>query len=78
MSCDCIKRVEEGLAGHKLDIAIMWRGNALVGETYTALTRCDNGRKETRSGKPKIFAHTYCPFCGVKYAGQPVDGGTHA
>ena len=72
MTCNCITEIEalDNMKAHKLDVAIMLRGNALVAETYTQLDRRDNGRKETRSGQPKIFAHTYCPFCGERY--QPI------
>lgn len=67
--CNCIQQIEAGLDEHTLDTAIMWSrsANTLTSRTYSGLTRKDNGRPETRSKKPRIFAHTFCPFCGVRY-----------
>lgn len=80
MTCNCINEIEQLLPEHKLDISIMIRGNSLVAETYTGLDRRDNGRKETRSGKPRLFAHKFCPFFGVLYApvAEPSEEGTVA
>lgn len=73
MACDCITEIEAKLPDHKLEIAFMLRGNTLTSETCSRLERRDNGRRESRSGKPKIFAHTFCPFCGERYAERGSD-----
>lgn len=74
MSCDCVGEIERLNPDHKLEIAIMLRGNSLSAETCTNLMRRDNGKRESRSGKPKIAAHTYCPFCGRRYADAQEGG----
>ncbi|MFY9351659.1 MAG: hypothetical protein WBL20_07825 [Sphingobium sp.] len=65
--CDCISDIDSKLEEHSLDTAICFAGNALVARTYTSLRRKDNLRPETRSKKPRLFAHTFCPFCGERY-----------
>lgn len=72
MSCDCIKIVDQKLneTGHKLDVAIFWCGtNSLTARPYSRVLRKDNGKQETRNGKPKVFAFSFCPFCGEEYSG---------
>lgn len=68
-ACNCISTLEAELPEHKLDIAIMWsqRSNTLTARTYTRLNRRDNDKAESRSGKPRLVAHTFCPFCGVRH-----------
>lgn len=69
MSCDCISEIEAELPEHKLDIAICFSraNNTMTARTYTALDRRDTGKRETRSKQPRIFGHTFCPFCGARY-----------
>ena len=68
MTCSCIAEIEQGLPDHKLDLTLMWSRSAgtLTAATYTPLIRKDTGKAERRSGKPSLFAHSHCPFCGVK------------
>lgn len=75
MTCNCIGEIERLNPDNKLEIAIMLRGNSLTAETCTNLLRSDNGKRESRSGKPKIAAHTFCPFCGTRYAEGQEGGG---
>lgn len=70
-SCNCISEIDSKLEEHTLDTAICFSGNQLVARTYSNLRRKDNNRPETRSKKPRLFAHTYCPFCGVRYEVEP-------
>lgn len=73
MTCNCLKDVEAKLAetGHKLDVAIFWTGNnGLDARPYSRILRKDNGKQESRRGKPKVFSFTFCPFCGTKYQGD--------
>ncbi len=65
MACDCISEINAKLEEHSLDTGIAFSGGALIARTYTDLIRKDNGKKETRSKKPRLFAHNFCPFCGV-------------
>lgn len=69
MSCNCIETINAELTEHQLDISIMWsrERNTLEARTYTSLKRRDNGRPESRRNKPRLFAHTFCPFCGTRY-----------
>lgn len=75
MTCNCIDNISKELTEHNLDTAIMWPrdGGTLTSRTYTSLTRKDNGRAETRSKMPRIFAHTFCPFCGERYDPVPAE-----
>lgn len=77
MTCNCIAEIESGLPEHKLELALMWsrEANTLEARTYTALERRDTGKPERRSGKPRIFAHTFCPFCGTRYDAPAQEGG---
>lgn len=69
MTCNCITDIENKLEEHTLETAIMFGQNAceLTCQTFTGLKRRDTRKSETRSGKPRIFAHTFCPFCGTRY-----------
>jgi hypothetical protein len=70
-SCECITEIDARLEEHTLDTAICFSGNSLVARTYSSLRRKDTGRPETRSRKPRLFAHTFCPFCGERYVPAP-------
>ena len=67
MACDCITKLNAELTEHEVEAGIMLRKDGMTAETYSGLIRKDNFRLETRSKKPRYFAHTFCPFCGVKY-----------
>lgn len=69
--CKCIEEIDAKLEEHTLDTAICFSGNSLVARTYSGLRRKDNGKPETRSRQPRIFAHTFCPFCGTRYYAEP-------
>lgn len=69
--CNCITDINSKLEEHKLDVSICFSGNELVARTYTSLQRKDNGRAETRSKKPCLVAHKFCPFCGTRYEPEP-------
>ena len=67
MACNCIETINAELKEHTLEAGILLRKNGMTSETYSGLIRKDNYRLETRSKKPRYFAHTFCPFCGVRY-----------
>lgn len=73
MTCACITQLEAGLPGHRLDTTLIWdrAANSLTLATYTPLVRRDTGRRETRSTMPRLVAHTFCPFCGVRQQPEP-------
>lgn len=73
MPCQCITEINAELKEHTLDTAIMWGKGALSERTYTSLRRKDTGRSESRSAKPRVFAHTFCPFCGTRYQPEPAS-----
>ena len=73
MTCNCIADIDAGLEKHTLDTAICFSGNMLVARTYSGLRRRDNNRPETRSREPRLFAHTFCPFCGTRYVPEPIS-----
>lgn len=75
-SCNCIADIDGKLEEHSLDSAIVWTDGQLIARTYTQLRRKDNGKPETRSRKPRLFAHSYCPFCGASYKNEPAKPGT--
>lgn len=73
MTCSCISDINAQLDGQQLDTSIClshdMRGMYL--RTFTGLIRTDTGKAEKRSSKPRIAAHTFCPFCGTRYDPQP-------
>ncbi len=80
MTCNCITEINEKLPEHKLDIAICFsrEKNELTARTYTSLKRRDNGKRETLSKQPRLFGHTFCPFCGTRYEPAPAEEGCAA
>lgn len=68
--CDCIDKMQAELPDHKLDVSLAIRAGSMNMETYTALLRKDNGRRESRSKQPRLIAHSFCPFCGVSLRGD--------
>lgn len=74
MACNCINEIDTKLAAEhhlRLDTSICLIGGGLVSATYSRLIRLDTGKEETRSRKPRLFGHTYCPFCGVRSIPEP-------
>ncbi len=76
--CNCIADIDSKLEKHTLDTAICFSGNTLVARTYSGLRRRDNNRPETRSREPRLFAHTFCPFCGARYQAEPAKPASSA
>jgi hypothetical protein len=77
--CDCISQIDKKLAPeHQLDIAIRYTGGTLIATPNIRIMRKDNGKHESRRGKPSIFGCTYCPFCGQPYENQPAKPATSA
>lgn len=76
--CSCIENINAELEEHVLDTAICLFENQLVSRTVSSLRRKDNHKPETRSRKPRLFAHTFCPFCGTRYEAQPDQPATLA
>jgi hypothetical protein len=75
MTCQCISEINTQLEEHTLDTAIVYGKQELSQRTYTRLERKDTGRAETRSRKPRVFAHKFCPFCGTHYDPAPAEEG---
>lgn len=74
--CNCIADINSKLKEHSLDTAICFSDFELVSRTYTSLRRKDNDKPETRNKKPRLFAHTFCPFCGTRYTPEPAQPAT--
>ncbi len=72
--CDCIARIDADLKsnGQCLDATMFGERKA-----STMLIRTDKWKHENRRNKPTRVIATYCPFCGVKYAGgnEAADAG---
>lgn len=77
MACNCIASFNEKLEEHTLDTGIAFdlEHHMLTERTYTRLNRRDNGREERRRQKPRLAAHTFCPFCGTRYDPAPAEEG---
>jgi ribosomal protein L33 len=73
MTCACITQLEATLPNHRLDTTLILNraSNALTLATYTPLVRRDTGHRETRTTMPRLVAHTFCPFCGVRQQPEP-------
>lgn len=69
MTCNCIDEFNDKLEEHELDASIVISRslNTMTMRTYTRLVRKDTEREERRSNKPRLAAHTFCPFCGTRY-----------
>lgn len=77
MTCNCITEIEAKMPDHKLDIAICFsrETNTMTARTYTPLDRRDTGKRETRSKQPRLFGHTFCPFCATPYEPAKAEEG---
>lgn len=76
MSCECISEFNDKLApDQQLDASIVFSRstNRMTLQTYTNLIRKDTGKAENRRSKPRLAAHTFCPFCGTRYDDQPAQ-----
>lgn len=73
MTCACITKLEASLTDHRLDTTLVLdrAANSLTLATYTALIRRDTGHREARSKMPRLVAHIFCPFCGVRQQPEP-------
>lgn len=69
MTCNCIADFNAKLDEQELDasIALSRKHNTMTLQTYTRLIRKETGREENRRSKPRLAAHTFCPFCGTRY-----------
>ena len=71
--CDCIAEVNVKLApDQEIRGAILLRGGRMEERAALPIYRRDNGRLETRSGRPSSFIATFCPLCGDRY--EPQEG----
>jgi len=77
MACDCITEIN-GLLGpeHELEtsLTISRDLSTMSLATYSSLIRKSTGNRENRRTQPRIFAHKFCPFCGVTIADEQTEG----
>ncbi|WP_142851026.1 hypothetical protein [Telmatospirillum sp. J64-1] len=66
--CDCIDKINLALSegDQELPTVVARRGDDLVLELSIPLMRKDEGKIESRKGRPRRMVAKYCPFCGEK------------
>jgi hypothetical protein len=60
MTCDCVAKVNEMLAGNNTKIVL-----PMIGPQRTFVETCKVDEK--KRGKPSLMFASFCPFCGSKY-----------
>lgn len=75
MTCTCISDINAQLDGQELDTSLCLSRDlkSMEMRTYSGLIRKDTGKAENRRSKPRVAAHTFCPFCGTRYTPQPEE-----
>ena len=75
-ACTCIADFNEQLAPEQeLETSIAVSPGpkySMFLATFTPLIRLSNKKRETRSGKPRLASHQFCPFCGISLRGELV------
>lgn len=71
--CECIERVNKGLAEHNTCLSQVTMVNFKTGGARQSLT-IGTEKIESKRGKPKTVLPSFCPFCGerveYKYKGE--------
>jgi hypothetical protein len=67
--CDCIKKINAGLAASEFPNTLV--EYPLFGPQVTFVVTCK--RSDRAREKPKRMLATYCPFCGEKYNTRAYD-----
>lgn len=70
-ACTCIADFNTKLDGQELETSLVVLRDLAGMElrTMTHLIRKETGNRENRRTKPRLAAHVFCPFCGVRYDG---------
>ena len=75
MACNCIEEINLELKerqGGRMSVALFITKKGIVDRPAIEILRCDTGNAERRSGKARRVVPSFCPFCGVAYAGDLV------
>lgn len=65
MNCDCIKMVDDKLAGENLALDTLIILSNPVTVTLALSTHWKDSTKKRRGEKPKTLIVNFCPFCGA-------------